>query len=76
MISGAVRFRFRFTKEEGETTMASRHFLSRLTVAAVPAGIALALAVLFTPSLLADGGDPTVIHACVKNVKHHPFILQ
>jgi hypothetical protein len=39
-----------------------------LTVAAVPAGIALALAVLFTPSLLAHGGDPAVIHACVKNV--------
>ncbi|MEK6371690.1 MAG: hypothetical protein AABO58_03245 [Acidobacteriota bacterium] len=47
--------------------MAQRHSLRCLTVAAVPAGIALALAVLFTPSLLADGGEPTLIHACVKN---------
>lgn len=56
--------------------MAQRHSLSRLTVAAVPAGIALALSVLFTPSLLADGGDATLIHACVKNANGQVRIVQ
>jgi hypothetical protein len=56
--------------------MAQRHSLMRLTVAAVPAGIALALSVLFTPSLLADGGDPTLIHACVKKVNGQVRIVQ
>jgi hypothetical protein len=32
----------------------------------IPTTIALSLSVLFSP-LFADGGDPTLIHACVKN---------
>lgn len=56
--------------------MAQRHALRRFTVAAVPSGIALALSVLFTPSLLADGGDPTLIHACVKNNNGQVRIVQ
>ena len=39
-------------------------------------GIALALTVLFTPSLQADGGDPTLIHACVKKVNGQVRIVQ
>jgi len=56
--------------------MAQPHSPSRLTVAAVPAGIAFALTVLFSPSLLADGGDPTLIHACVKKVNGQVRIVQ
>ncbi|HEX9668867.1 MAG TPA: hypothetical protein VGC93_05220 [Thermoanaerobaculia bacterium] len=44
--------------------MAQRRSHTRLILA----GIAVALSVLFTPPLFADGGDPTLIHACVKKV--------
>lgn len=42
--------------------MAQRRSHGRLVVA----GIAVALSVLLTPPVFADGGDPTLIHACVK----------
>lgn len=38
--------------------------------------IAIALSVLFTPLLFADGGDPTLIHACVKKVNGQLRIVQ
>lgn len=48
--------------------MTARRSHRRLLMAGAPAGIAVALAVLFTAPLLADGGDPALIHACVKKV--------
>ena len=45
--------------------MARRRSRSRLILTGIPAAIAIALAVHVTPPLLADGGDPTLIHACV-----------
>lgn len=48
--------------------MARRRFHSRSFVTGIPAGIAVALSVLFNPAVLADGGDATLIHACVKKV--------
>ena len=45
--------------------MARRRSRQRSVLVGIPAAIAVALAVLATP-LLADGGDPALIHACVK----------
>lgn len=39
----------------------------RLMLAGIPAAITIALAVHVTPPAFADGGDATLIHACVKN---------
>ena len=38
--------------------------------------IAIALSVLFTPLLFADGGDATLIHACVKKVNGQLRVVQ
>lgn len=48
--------------------MAPRRSPRRTVLAAIPAALAVALAVLLTPLLVADGGDPALIHACVKTV--------
>jgi hypothetical protein len=40
----------------------------RFALAGVPTAIAIVLAVHFTSPLFADGGDATLIHACVKKV--------
>ena len=46
--------------------MAQRRSHRRAIFAGIPAGIAVVLSVLLTPPAFADGGDPTLIHACVK----------
>ena len=46
--------------------MAQRRSHRRAIFAGIPAGIAVVLSVLVTPPVFADGGDPTLIHACVK----------
>src|SRR5258705_49225 len=51
---------------KGET-MAQRRF---------PTRIGVVLSVLFAPVLLADGGDPTLIHACVKKVNGQVRIVE
>lgn len=39
----------------------------RSILVGIPTAVAIALAVHVTPPVLADGGDATLIHACVKN---------
>lgn len=46
--------------------MPQRRFHKRLIVAGISGGTAVALSVLFTVPLFADGGNPTLMHACVK----------
>lgn len=46
--------------------MSQRRFHKRLIVAGISGGTAVALSVLFTVPLFADGGNPTLMHACVK----------
>jgi hypothetical protein len=48
--------------------MARRGSRRRLIWAGIATAIALALSVPLAPPLFADGGDPTLIHACVKKV--------
>ena len=38
--------------------------------------LVVALSILLSPTLLADGGDPTLIHACVKKVNGQVRIVQ
>jgi len=45
-------------------------------LAGIPAAIAVALSVLLAPPLVADGGDPTLIHACVKKVNGQVRIVE
>jgi hypothetical protein len=52
--------------------MAQQRSLRRLIAAA----ISFALFVLFAPVLVADGGDATLIHACVKKVNGQLRIVQ
>ncbi len=53
--------------------MTHRHSPHRWIAAA---GFAVALSVLLAPALLADGGDPTLIHACVKKANGQVRIVQ
>lgn len=48
--------------------MARGRSRKRFALAGIPTAIAIALAVHFTSPLFADGGDATLIHACVKKV--------
>jgi len=48
--------------------MARLRSRGRSISAGIATAIAIVLAVQFTPPLIADGGDPTLIHACVKKV--------
>src|SRR5262245_12089989 len=57
----------------GETTMTQRQSPDRL-IAAVR--MAVALSVLLPPTLLADGGEPTLIHACGKKNNGQVRIVQ
>ena len=52
--------------------MTQPHFRNGL----IATRIAVALSVLLSPTLLADGGDPTLIHACVKKVNGQVRIVQ
>ena len=45
-----------------------RRSRGRSVSAGIPTAIAIVLAAQFAPPLIADGGDPTLIHACVKKV--------
>lgn len=48
--------------------MARRGSRERFALAGIPTAIAIALAVHFAAPVFADGGDATLIHACVKKV--------
>ena len=48
----------------------------RLILIGIPAGITVALAAFFFPPLFADGGDPALIHACVKKVNGQVRIVE